>query len=207
MKEFHGYVWPDAATADVTRYIHHARDMTVALRHFKGRSVAVQAGGHCGIWPLWLTDHFEQVFTFEPEAANWECLQENIAPKAKQIFAVNACLGAQASKISLNINGRNTGGHKGTQLPGETLVVTIDGLALTACDFIMLDVEGMELPALKGAERTITRFHPCIMLEDRGHGARHGWGTFDQIVMFLTKHGYQERQRVSYDVVFVSNHA
>jgi len=199
---FHGFHWPDAATADVTRYIHHARDMRVALKYFAGRDTAVQAGGHCGIWALWLAEHFEHVFTFEPEPANWECLQSNITRQLEKIVAFNACLGAEASRIALKINGRNTGGHKGTPAPGATPVVTIDGLALAACDFLMLDVEGMELPALKGAARTLDRFRPCIMLEDRGHGSRFGWGTFDEIVAWLAKFGYRERARVAHDVVF-----
>jgi FkbM family methyltransferase len=162
----------------------------------------VQAGGHCGIWPLWLAERFEHVFTFEPEAANWECLQRNCAREPDKIFAVNACLGERASSISLKINGRNTGGHKGTPAAGDTPVVTIDGLALAACDFVMLDVEGMELPALKGAARTLERFHPAVMLEQRGHGDRFGWGGDEAVAAWLKARGYRERARVAYDVVF-----
>lgn len=205
MNRFHGYVWLDCADAHVMQYIRHSADMEVALRFTPGRKVAVQAGGHCGIWPLWLAKRFSRVFTFEPDAANWECLKVNCdgALTGGRIFAVNACLGEAPTSIRMSVNRKNTGGHKGTRAPGDTPVVTIDGLALTECDLIVLDIEGMELPALKGAQRTIAEHHPVIMLEDRGHGDRHGWGGAEAIVMWLAERGYREQARVSHDVVFV----
>lgn len=208
MKKFHGYQWPDAADANVMRYIRHAEDMRVALHYTKGRKAVVQAGGHCGIWPLWLSKRFEQVNTFEPEPANWECLQANCERPiaAGRIFAVNACLGEAPTKIELRRNGKNTGGHKGTQEPGDTPVVTIDGLQIDACDLIVLDVEGMELPALKGANNTLDSFRPTLMLEDRGHGDRHGWGGREELFAWLGKIGYREVARASYDVVLTCAH-
>jgi FkbM family methyltransferase len=203
MKEFHGYFWPDIADANVLRYIQHANDMKHALKHALSRSTVVQAGGHCGLWPLWLSKRFERVFTFEPNPDNFACLQRNCEAQidAERIFAVNACLGESPSKISMSINGKNTGGHKGTKNPGETIVVTIDGLQLATCDLIVLDIEGMELPALKGAERTINDHSPVLMLEDRGHGDRHGWGSRNDLFQWLAAKGYKEKERVSYDVV------
>lgn len=207
MKTFHGFKWPDIADANVMRYINHAEDMRVALRHTKKRDSVVQAGGHCGIWPLWLAKKFQRVYTFEPNPDNWECLQANCMKElaAGKVFAVNACLGEQPTKIAMRVNGKNTGGHKGTMDRGDTPVVTIDGLALDACDLIVLDVEGMELPALRGARRTIDEFSPVIMLEDRGHGDRHGWGGHDELFGWLAELGYKEKERVAYDVVFVSS--
>jgi FkbM family methyltransferase len=209
MKNFHGYCWPDGADANVMRYIQHAADMRAALKHAPGRVAAVQAGGHCGIWPLWLAQRFERVFTFEPDPANWECLQANCRAQlaADRIFATNACLGAEPTRIRMATNGKNTGGHKGTREPGATPVVTIDGLQLAACDLIVLDVEGMELPALRGAERTLAEFRPVLMLEDRGHGDRHGWGGRDELFAWLHERGYVERARVSYDVVLTHGSA
>lgn len=194
-------MWPDGADANVIRYVNHAEDLRVALKHTQGRQAVVQAGGHCGIWPLWLSKKFQRVFTFEPDPANWECLQYNTR-KADKVFAVNACLGKEPTKIHLARNGKNTGGHKGTQKPGTTPVVTIDGLQLAACDLIVLDVEGMELPALQGAENTLDAFKPTLMLEDRNHGDRHGWGGRDELFSWLKAKGYCEKARVSYDVIF-----
>jgi FkbM family methyltransferase len=43
--------------------------------------------------------------------------------------------------------------------------VTIDGLRLTGVRFIKMDVEGHEAAALRGAEQTITRDSPVLLLE------------------------------------------
>ncbi len=44
-------------------------------------------------------------------------------------------------------------------------IVTIDSLRLDRCDFIKLDIEGMEKDALEGARETIERYHPTMTLE------------------------------------------
>lgn len=207
MKTFHGYRWPDIADANVMRYIHHAEDMRVALRYTKGRRAVVQAGGHCGTWPLWLAKHFERVYTFEPVPANWECLQANCAKQIDKatIIPTHACLGEKPTSIRMAMSGNNTGGHKGTQDAGSTAVVTIDGLQLAECDLIVLDIEGMELPALKGAARTLGEFRPTLMLEDRGHGDRHGWGGREELFAWLGERGYRKVASVAKDVVLCAD--
>ena len=41
----------------------------------------------------------------------------------------------------------------------------IDSLALGRCDFIKIDVEGMEISVLHGAEATISRCRPIMLIE------------------------------------------
>jgi hypothetical protein len=54
--------------------------------------------------------------------------------------------------------------------------IAIDDLYLTACDLIILDIEGSEPFALEGARATIDKFKPVIMVEDRGlKGAKKDW--------------------------------
>ena len=45
-------------------------------------------------------------------------------------------------------------------------MVTIDGLQLPRCDLLKVDVEGMELPVLRGAADTIRKFHPILYVEN-----------------------------------------
>jgi FkbM family methyltransferase len=62
--------------------------------------------------------------------------------------------------------------------------VTIDGLGLTGVRFIKMDIEGHETAALRGAEQTIKRDAPMLMLEletrhqpiDDVIGTLAGWG-------------------------------
>src|SRR5262245_46576493 len=53
-------------------------DIDVALRYAKKTSVAVQAGGYVGLWPLRLAKSFSLVHTFEPLDDNFDALAKNI---------------------------------------------------------------------------------------------------------------------------------
>ena len=44
-------------------------------------------------------------------------------------------------------------------------MMTIDSLNLSRLDLIKIDVEGMELEVLQGAEATLGRFRPIIIVE------------------------------------------
>jgi hypothetical protein len=53
------------------------------------------------------------------------------------------------------------------QQPGEPVpLVTVDSLRLPDCQFIKLDVEGMETEALHGAVETIRHFRPILYVEN-----------------------------------------
>ena len=78
--------------------------------------------------------------------------------------------------------------------------VMIDDLNLWACDLIQLDVEGFEHKALKGAEHTIRRFRPTIVLEEKDLPHLDGPKTMAR--SWLSQFGYQEVDRVHRDVIF-----
>lgn len=216
MIRMHGMYWPDSvvetrgqagAEKHTISYIHSAeRALPRVLRHFDGRYTVVQAGGHCGAWPLWLSKHFACVHTWEPDPENYECLVHNVAPVICLSGVANqdgvhthpAMLGADTTPRKLRHNDWNTGGHKGLPEPGDTPVKTIDSYGLHP-DALILDVEGMELPALIGAAETIERARPVILIEDRGHGERYGWGS---PLQWLSDHGYREVETVGHDRIF-----
>jgi FkbM family methyltransferase len=61
-----------------------------------------------------------------------------------------------------------TDGSSGTDwATGQpTRVVAIDDLALPACDFLKIDVEGFEAAVLEGARQTIARCRPILYVEN-----------------------------------------
>lgn len=52
---------------------------------------------------------------------------------------------------------------------GSIKIITIDSLNLPRCDLLHLDVEEFEPNVLQGAEKTIAKYKPVIILE-AGHG-------------------------------------
>ena len=44
--------------------------------------------------------------------------------------------------------------------------ITIDDLDLPTCNFLKIDVEGMEIDVLRGAERTIDMYRPLLYVEN-----------------------------------------
>lgn len=174
------------------------------LAHVPGRDCIVQAGANCGVYPVMLADHFRSVVTCEPDPTNWLCLVKNIAARDchKRVMAFDAAFGEEPGVCTpLVVEPHNCGAHRVNFAKGPIPVITVDSLNLEACDAIWGDVEGAELPMLKGAAQTIERFSPVLCLEDKGlhrafeipDGALQAW---------LAERGYSQVDRIGQDRVF-----
>lgn len=164
--------WPEAdkecRKAVMNQYVD--ADLAIELCHKK--EIVIQAGGNCGIWPRYLSKHFETIYTFEPDITNFLCLNLN-APQTN-IIRLQAALGEKARPVSMIITPENVGAHRVAGSGGDIPVIRIDDLRLRACDLIQLDIEGYEYFALRGAVHTIDEYKPVIMIEDKGHHKKYG---------------------------------
>jgi FkbM family methyltransferase len=145
-----------------------------------GRRAVVQAGGCSGLWPLALSQYFERVYTFEPAPSNFKCLHENIAGTA-HITAYAAALGERAQGVAL-VRTKAGAGLWRVEGEGETPMVPLDAVVSGPVDAIVLDVEGSEVSALTGAERTIAAHRPLLWFEYL-HDT-------DALSAFMAAHGY-----------------
>lgn len=169
------------------------------LNHVKGRDVCVQAGGNIGYFPIELSNHFKHVITFEPEPLNYACLAENCKYIAN-IEYYQAALGENIGSSGIHFDLENIGAHY-LKDEGDIEVMTIDSLNLESCDLIALDIEGYEWQALKGAIKTIEKFHPTIVIEMKNHGKRYGYDD-KQMERWLSELGYRDVEKVFRDHVF-----
>ena len=194
-------VFPDVKQS-FGRYIASQTDMDDAIRFCHKRNVVVQAGGHCGVWPIRLAKMFKRVYTFEPDFKNFKCLVSNI--KEPNIFPARGVLGAYPHFVGLHLNEKNTGGHwvKGD---GDVPVYTIDGLHLNELDLIILDVEGSELFALQGAARSIEQFSPVIMFEDNGNFEFKGGYPAQDVYDLMESFGYKHVSSIGNDKIWVKH--
>jgi hypothetical protein len=77
--------------------------------------------------------------------------------------------------------------------------MTVDELALPSLDLLVLDIEGYETAALRGAADSILQFKPVVMFEDK-HSERYG---FQKPEDYLTTLNYKVVARPHRDVIMV----
>lgn len=137
----------------------------------KGEMV-IDAGGFQGGTAIWFADQVGQmgkVYSFEPLPGNFQKMQQNIHRNnlEGQIETVNQGLWNNCTdllitnKDSISVCSPDHGDL-------EIKVITLDSYVQTNClervDFIKMDIEGAELPALKGARQTIVKFKPKLAI-------------------------------------------
>jgi len=132
------------------------------------RGNVIQAGGNCGLYALCLTKHFDTIFTFEPDPVNFYCLVNNC--QIAQVVKFNLALGNKHSKVkSFVVQDDNLGMNTVKEISQEDKIyvpqVPLDVFNFDNVTLIMLDVEGMEYPVLRGAKKTILNNKPMIILE------------------------------------------
>lgn len=158
----------------------------------------MQAGGHCGVFPAFLAQHFGAVYTAEPDVENFRCLTFNCSQP--NIFAFRAGVG----------NGGFRGIHRVPEYvashwlegEGDIPLMRIDDLGLKSCGLIALDTEGAEFQGLLGAEKTIVAFKPMLVIEDKGHVSRFG-DTSEAMNSWIEQHGYKQYEKIGQDRIWV----
>jgi FkbM family methyltransferase len=129
---------------------------------------AVDVGAWYGPWTARLVARADRVVAVEPTP--------RLAAHLRQAFPAVDVIEAVASDRDgtaiLHVPRAGpvvgTSTVEGADGEGEALTVrsvTLDALDLTGVSFIKLDVEGHEVPALRGAERTIRRDAPVLLVE------------------------------------------
>ena len=138
--------------------------------------VVVEAGANIGAHTVHLAQlagDKGQVWAFEPQRLVFQLLAGNVALNSlTNVRCLQKCLGDGGEKSLLvpvlDVNAVNNWGglELGACNEGEPVeVVTVDSLDLPRCDFFKIDVEGMELKVLRGAERTVRKHRPVIYVE------------------------------------------
>lgn len=165
------------------------------LENYKG-GIAIQAGGHIGVYPLILSEFFRHVYTFEPDFDNHQCLVRNCS--RPNIYVARGALGFVRGTVGVNKH-KNSGGH---MIDGEGYcpIYRIDDMALDSCDLIYLDVEGYEVHALRGALKTISAYKPIIVAEENKKLKCHGFNPGD-IEKLLSPFGYKTVNKLGEDLI------
>lgn len=164
------WAWPDGDT-QLLAVFDEVADVETILAHVERHShfrFCVQAGGAAGVWPKRFAMVFDHVMTFEPNPLCFECLIKN-APESN-VYHYPFALGSHDDVCEMAIppkHDNNVGAWYARVGVGAIPVRHLDAFALVDVGLIQLDVEGGELAALIGAQETIARCRPVIVLEEK----------------------------------------
>lgn len=140
----------------------------------RGR-VALDIGANIGVWAEEMRRCGAMVHAFEPNPKLFGMLRSGAAPNGVALH--NLALSDRAGEAVLMVpRGRRGFSNQGATLSAEKIgerefgAVTVstarlDDLGLEDVGFMKIDVEGHELAVIAGAERTIARWRPALVVE------------------------------------------
>ncbi len=214
MRKHDGLWYPDTETRLCNGHA-RVRDVAEVLKYVPRKRVCIQAGGAVGAWPLELAKHFDKVYSFEPNQALYDCFMKN---KIEASRAGQDTLNLNTYRMALwnhSGDGRmydregkpHNMGSWGVQVVAHEGADTfalclVDELFQTKLDLLMLDVEGGEIPALEGAEQTIARCKPTIVVESKEACQQDAGYSLQQLFDYLESLGYRQVATIARDTVW-----
>lgn len=206
-KLVNGFLWPAYDEACAAVVFASTPDLDRAIRQCQGKRLAIQAGGNCGVWAKHLGGIFDKVWTWEPDPINFQCLAHNTG-KQQNVFCIQAALGEHSGLVEMDAPEPNNCGAlqiaafvDGSEPAYSIPVVRIDDYLIEEVDLIYLDLEGFELPAIRGAAETVRRCQPIIAVEDKGLSERYGIDRGDVLRFIESEFGYEICDRYARDFV------
>ena len=137
------------------------------LKLNQNAEVFVDCGAAYGDTALQFLEVFGgKVYAFEPDKVEYQKLLNNVR-HTPNIIPANAGLGEVTSKKSFNTFDNGGFGMGGLFEEGGTeiaQVCTIDEAVSEVPTFIKMDIQGYEMNALRGAEKTISKYKPKMAI-------------------------------------------
>ena len=171
-------------------------EMTAAREHgLSEGAVVFDIGAHQAVIALVLADIVGpqgRVVAVEGDRHNVKVARRNVELNGAQNLAVvEAACAAQTGSVTFHegLNGRIDSGRLGNH---RVRAVTVDELAdeYGRPDVVYLDIEGYELAALSGAQRTLRQGATFVVEVHAGHELQEAGGSVAELVAVFRAHGY-----------------
>ena len=141
-----------------------------ALNPVRAGDIVLDAGGHLGESTLRALElGAARVVTFEPNPDNARALRKNLAmPIADgRVIVIEKGVYDRVGMLTFDqgadsASGEFEEGSGNNALPITTIDRVVADLQLARVDFIKMDIEGSEVPALRGSVDTLRRFKPRV---------------------------------------------
>jgi len=216
--QFGGWFLPDGE-AHLPEWMRQTNDLADGRQRYQGKKqalalewckqfrVAVDVGAHVGLWSYYLAKQFREVHAFEPVAAHRECFLANRI--GGNVVLHDCALGETAGSVSMKTSPTSSGDTSVAEHsmlakvggPGDIAMRRLDEFDLQEVDFVKIDCEGYELFVLRGAEDTLKRCKPCVIVEQKpGHAQNFGLPE-TEAVAYLQSLGAVLRKEISGDFI------
>ena len=169
--------------------------------------VVYEIGAFQGILTLFFSTRAKEVIAYEPNPPSYQRVLQNLRLNARPNVRVrNLAVGDLAGSLTLLSDPLMPGGTSGdptvagqikdssavtsVTVPVVTLDHDIASAGLPPPDLIKIDIEGMELPALRGMANLLRERHPELYMEMHGADVEQKNANVRNIVEFVTHLGY-----------------
>ena len=166
------------------------------------KRVALDVGGHVGLWSFNLAHAFQTVHAFEPVEQHRACFARNVEFPNVNLHA--CALGKEEGSVSIH-TAPTSSGDSWVSGGGEIPMHTLDSFGFADVDFIKIDCEGYEENVLRGAEALLKEWKPVVCVEQKRDMANTRFGLAPLgAVKFLQTLGYGVEQEISGDYIMVA---
>jgi FkbM family methyltransferase len=165
--------------------------LDIALGFVKNFTTAIDGGANYGIMSYNLNSKFSKIYAFEVDTPVRECLKKNVEKFQLDNVVVCDCgLSDKEELVALNYLKNTFGTYINKEVSGTNICKTLDSFELTEVGFIKLDCEGYEPYILRGAEQTIKKYKPVILMEEKNYSKRYYGEEGNLAVELLLGWGY-----------------
>jgi len=220
VKVLPGDIWVIANDTHVSKWVeqegrldHDQNTLPFILPHINEGDTVIDAGAFIGdhtIAYAHAVGSMGQVHAFEPNPLAMKCLEHNVQGLPWVRIYERGLGDKDEQRVSLSgNNGNAAGAYLGDHMPvGRVSINRLDDYNLKP-NLIKFDIEGCELKALRGAEETIRRHRPKLILEMNWVALQRQGFDYSGIYQWLREHYYnwmimQENCRIDspmYDIL------
>jgi FkbM family methyltransferase len=206
--EFHIFHPPQHIGHKILRkiawWIHRTRwepnnDCQVFVSHLREGMTVMDVGANLGLYSLLISRAIGpsgKVYAFEPVPEIFARLKEHIAlNNATNVIPVPIALSDEKGKAKMSVRGGESSlfrrvSDEFVEVQVERLDDFVEREKIERVDAIKIDVEGAELKVIRGADKTIRRDKPILMVEIQAATLQAAGTTPEELFENIISYGY-----------------
>ena len=188
-----------------------------------GKCHLVNVGAHIGSVCVASAKHFSRITAFEPVKSNFDHLNlhKNLN-SVNHMTTHNLALSDSNCESKIVFNPQNTGGchvvsdyevansirHAQNHIEDMVQCVSMDSIEFDSIEILLVDIEGHEERFIKGAEQTIRKYKPVIIIElwtDEKRQHENMKTTQSEMIQKITSLGYTTVKQMGIDTFIFIN--